>query len=90
MLGTEVDSVVADLALVRVLVGIVGQVDVRVVGILGARNEVRVDGDEASGIGVVDGGGEVTGKRGRQRAEGGRGARQSRALIQSPGCDTSK
>jgi hypothetical protein len=36
MLGTEVDSVVADLAGVRVLVGIVGQVDVWV-GILGTK-----------------------------------------------------
>jgi len=90
MLRTEVDGVVADLALVGVLIGVIGEVDVRVISVAGTGNEVGVDGDEASGIGVVDGSGKVTGERGRQRAEGGRGARQSRALVESPGCNASK
>lgn len=62
VLGTEVDCVVSDLALLGSVGLVVGLVEGHGVGVYG-RAEVGVDGDQAGGIGVVDGLSVVSGGR---------------------------
>ena len=95
VLGTEVDGVMSDLALLRGIGLVVGRVEEHRVGVDG-RAEAGVDRNEAGGIGVVDGLSEAPGgRRGEStvlgaRSGGNAGLRAKTDALGAIGGETSK